>query len=239
MLRNAIGEREDHGCSVAERIAQVRGERSQRQFARDLDTMPGSLPLSGCVMPLHADSGDPDPLATAHGTADWSGLDVARSINAVAAASKERMPDNYLLLKANPGDVDWTNDEGWSTIVDHYRIAARLARQAGLRGLLLDFEPYTEPHRQFQYSRQPAAIDHSFADYQSAARRRGRQVMDAIATEFPNAELCTFFLLSYLIDDPLHCQLNVCILWQWPFQDGFPIFPDRIVVDLYHKSICI
>ncbi|QDV88654.1 hypothetical protein [Planctomycetes bacterium TBK1r] len=174
------------------------------QFARDLDKMPGELPLTGCVLTLHADSGNPDPLATAHGTDDWSQLDVRRSIEAAAGVSKESMPDNYLLLKANPGAVDWFDDDGWQTIVDHYRIAAGLARQAGLRGLLLDFEPYTDPHRQFQYSRQAAATEHDFADYQTAARRRGREMMEAIAAEFPDAEICTYFLLSYFIDDHHH-----------------------------------
>lgn len=172
------------------------------QFARDVGKMPGKLPLTGAALTLHADSGNPDPLATAHGTDDWSHLDVLRSIEAMAGAPKDSMPDNYLLLKANPGSVDWIDDDdGWKVIVDHYRIAARLSRRAGLRGLLLDFEPYTQPYRQFQYSRQSGAIQHSFADYQDAARRRGREVMTAIASEFPDAEVCTFFLLSYLTDD--------------------------------------
>lgn len=171
------------------------------QFARDHADMPGDLPLTGCVLTLHADSGNPDPLATGHGRDDWSHLDVSRSIDAMAAIGTTSMPDNYLLLKANPGDVDWFDDPGWQTIVDHYRIAARLAHRAGLRGLLVDFEPYTEPHRQFQYSRQASATEHSFGDYRSVARRRGRQVMNAIASEFPDAEIATYFLLSYLIED--------------------------------------
>ncbi|MCO8124133.1 hypothetical protein NHH03_20480 [Stieleria sp. TO1_6] len=174
------------------------------QFARDIDQMPGDLPLTGCVMTLHADSGNPNPLATAHSRDDWSRLNVQRSIDAVTAATKQQMADNYLLLKANPGDIDWLDDDGWQIISEHYRIAARLARQAGLKGLLFDAEPYTKPFRQFHYTRQPGARKHGFDEYQSAARRRGRQVMQAIADEFPDAELYSYFLLSYLIDDHPH-----------------------------------
>ena len=172
------------------------------QFARDIGVMPGALPLTGAVLTLHADSGNPDPLASAHSADDWRELDVTRSIEAFASAPKDSMPDNYLLLKANPGSVDWIDDDdGWKTIVDHYRVAAKLARSAGLRGLLLDFEPYTQPFRQFEYSRQSGAKQHSFIEYRDAARRRGREVMSAIASEFPDAEIGTFFLLSYLTDD--------------------------------------
>ena len=171
------------------------------QFARDLPAMPGDVPLTGCVMTLHADSGVPDPLATTHGSADWSGLDVERSIAMCRDANKQAMPDTFLLLKANPGGVDWLDDEGWKTIIEHYRIAAAIAKRAGLRGLLLDFEPYTDPYRQFQYAFQSQAADHSFQHYAAIARGRGREMMNAIASEFPDAELATFFMLSYLVQD--------------------------------------
>ncbi|KAA5542723.1 hypothetical protein FYK55_14455 [Roseiconus nitratireducens] len=174
------------------------------QFARDVPRMPGAVPLTGAVLTLHADSGIPDPLATAHGRADWNGLDVERSIQAMRTAASPTMTDNYLLLKANPGDIDWFDDAGWEIIVDHYRVAADIARRAGLRGLLLDAEPYTDPHRQFQYSRQAQASQHTFAEYQVMARTRGRQVMQAIAKEFPEAQLASFFLLSYLVQDHPH-----------------------------------
>lgn len=171
------------------------------QYARDIHQMPGELPFTGAVLTLHADSGNPDPLATAHSTDDWGDLDVQRSISAIAASDTSLMPDNYLLVKLNPGNVDWMDQAGWNTIVQHYRVAARLAKAGGLRGLLLDFEPYTAPYRQFQYSRQAQAADHSFLEYKTIVRSRGRAVMQAIAEEFPDIELCTYFLLSYLIDD--------------------------------------
>lgn len=183
------------------------------QFARDVSEMQveisseisSELPLTGAVLSLHADSGNPNPLATAHGLShehkDWKNLDVQRSIDAFAACDQSRMPDNYLLLNSNPGDVDWTNDAGWSVIVNHYRAAARIAKASGMRGLLLDFEPYTDPHRQFQYSRQADAAKHPFSHYKTVTRKRGRQVMQAMLEEFPGIELNSYFLLSYLIDD--------------------------------------
>lgn len=175
------------------------------QFARDVSQIPGNLPLTGAVLSLHADSGNPNPLATAHGLdhtpADWKDLDVQRSIDAFAACDSSRMPDNYLLINSNPGDVDWTDDAGWAVIVNHYRAAARIAKASGLRGLLLDFEPYTDPHRQFQYSRQASAAKHPFAHYKAITRKRGREVMAVMLEEFPGIELCSYFLLSYLIDD--------------------------------------
>ena len=163
------------------------------QFARDVAQMPGELPLTGCIMTLHADSGPPDPLAKAHDTSDWKNLDVRRSIDALANSDSSSMPDNYLLLKANPGNVDWLDQQGWNAIVEHYSIAAGYAKRGRLKGLLLDFEPYTEPYRQFQYSAQANAETQTFDRYKSAARQRGREVMVAIRGQFPDAEIYTFF----------------------------------------------
>ncbi len=63
-----------------------------------------------------------------------------------------RFTDNFITIGANPGNIDWFDDEGWQQIVEHWRIAAWLAKQSGLKGLLFDPEPYTLPHSQFSYA---------------------------------------------------------------------------------------
>ncbi|MBM4037686.1 MAG: hypothetical protein FJ290_04155 [Planctomycetes bacterium] len=105
-----------------------------------------------------------------------------------------RFTDNFLILGANPGNVDWHDDAGWASIVEHWRIAAWLARQGGLKGLLFDPEPYTPPHNQFGYAAQPERDKHTFDAYAAKARERGRQVMKAVAEEFPDAVLFCYFM---------------------------------------------
>ena len=78
------------------------------------------------------------------------------------------------------------DDEAWAQIVEHWRIAARLANQGGLKGILFDPEAYTEPHRQFAYTSQAGWREHTFAEYAAKARERGREIMQAVAGEYPD-----------------------------------------------------
>lgn len=125
---------------------------------------------------------------------EWFG----ESLADLKACRFARFTDNFLLVGANPGDVDWFDDAGWAHIVEHWRIAARLARQANFRGLLFDPEPYTPPHAQFSYNAQAGKKDHTFEQYAAQARRRGREVMRTIAAEHDRIVVFCYFLNSVL-----------------------------------------
>ncbi len=107
-----------------------------------------------------------------------------------------RFTDNFLIIGANPGDVDYFDDAGWTAVVEHWRIAAHLARQAGFKGLLFDPEHYTPPFAQFSWKAQPQWNQHSFNDYSTKAKQRGREVMEAVAAEYPEITLFSYFLNS-------------------------------------------
>ncbi len=81
-------------------------------------------------------------------------------------------------------------------MVEHWRIAAWIAKQSGCKGLLFDPEPYTPPHAQFSYAAQPGQKQHSFNQYAEKARQRGRQVMQAVVEEYPNITLFCYFMNS-------------------------------------------
>ena len=110
------------------------------------------------------------------------------------ACKLTRFTDNFILFGANPGDVDWFDDGGWREIVDHWRIAAWAARQAGFKGLGFDPEPYAPPHAAFKYAAQPRRDKHTFAEYCAQVRRRGREVMKAVCDEYPDVTLLCFFM---------------------------------------------
>ncbi len=112
------------------------------------------------------------------------------------ACKFRRFTDNFILIGANPGNVDWFDDAGWAQIVDHWRIAAWIARQSGFKGLLFDPEPYAKPHAQFRYAAQPQQGKHTFNDYYAKARERGRQAMQAVVDEFPDITLYCYFMNS-------------------------------------------
>lgn len=128
----------------------------------------------------------------------WDEAAFAASIADLQAAKRSKERDDFLLINANPGDVDWFDDAGWTQVVHHWRLLARVARQGGLKGLLYDAEPYAPPHAQFDYARQANRDRHTFAEYAAKARDRGREVMRAVAAEYPDITILAYRLISDL-----------------------------------------
>ncbi|MEN6643814.1 MAG: hypothetical protein ABFE08_15345 [Armatimonadia bacterium] len=117
-------------------------------------------------------------------------------IDDLQATPFKRFTDNFVIIGANPGNVDWFDDEGWKNVVEHWRITARVAKQGKLTGILFDPEPYTKPYGQFKYALQAQKDQHTFAEYVAKARQRGQEVMQAVAAEYPDITFYTYFMNS-------------------------------------------
>ena len=129
----------------------------------------------------------------------WQWDEFAPALADLQAAKPTTCRETFLMLYANPGDVDWFDDAGWREVVNHWRLLARLAKQGGLRGLLYDAEPYTKPHSQFRYGAQAGRERHSFGEYRAKARERGGEVMRAVAEEFPEVKIFSYRLFSDML----------------------------------------
>jgi len=167
------------------------------QFRRDCGAME-QWPFDGAVIHVQGVNagGKPFEARAAFGTNHWEPLCFTNALADLQAARSDKLTDNFLLIGANPGNVDWFDDTGWAEIAEHWRLLARLARDGGMKGLLFDPEPYTEPFKQFCYSSQPAREAHSFEDYGRQARQRGREVMRAVVAEYPDVTILAYFLWS-------------------------------------------
>lgn len=130
---------------------------------------------------------------------EWAWEEFADALADLQAAEPRTCVENYLMVYSNPGDVDWFDDAGWRAITEHWRLLARLAQKGRLRGLLFDAEPYTPPHSQYTYAAQPERDLHTFAEYQEKARQRGREVMTAVAKEYPDITIFAYRLFSDLL----------------------------------------
>ena len=118
------------------------------------------------------------------------------AIDNLRACKFKRLTDNFIVFNANPGSVDWFDDAGWANITDHWRIAAWVARQSGVKGILFDPEPYVRDHKQFSYRLQSESEKHTFAEYRRQVRLRGREVMTAITAEYKDITIFCYFLNS-------------------------------------------
>ena len=95
-----------------------------------------------------------------------------------------RFTDNFLAvvmfmfggrLKTPP--LTWEDDKGWETVCSNMRQVARLAKEGGFQGILLDNEHYSPSHLD------PGGRDPDIGEL------RGRQVMEAMRSQFPDMKI--------------------------------------------------
>jgi hypothetical protein len=102
------------------------------------------------------------------------------------------MRESFLLAWITPrGKEDriaWGDDAEWKVFADNMATLAWFAKEAGLKGLMLDPEEYAGA---LQYLYLPGDAK-SFAECAALARQRGREVFSRVFEEFPDAVL--FFL---------------------------------------------
>lgn len=155
-------------------------------------------PFDGLVVPVVGQRGDGKPAALHWAFVDekWDRAWFQGEIDRLRGCKFQKLTDNFVELLANPGNVDWFNEAGWANIVDHWRIAAWVAKHSGFRGILFDPEAYAPPHAQFSYTAQPDRDKHRFDEYYAKARQRGREIIEAVAAEFPDITIFCYFMNS-------------------------------------------
>ena len=117
-----------------------------------------------------------------------------------------RFRHNFLRVNLNPTDqpLDLLDDAAWETLLANLRLAARIARDGGLRGLMVDPEAYAAPDQSdgrprfnaFDHRRRVVG-DAPFEEYRSAAFQRGRHVAAALGDAAPDLVLLFAFAYSF------------------------------------------
>lgn len=126
----------------------------------------------------------------------WYWDDFKPALTDLLAVKSSLVKDNFLLVSANPGNVDFFDDIAWGNVVNHWRFLARLAKLGGMKGLVVDTEPYVPPFRQFSFVQQKNNTIYSFMDYKKKARQRGYEVLTAVLSEYPDAVIFWYRLMS-------------------------------------------
>jgi len=131
------------------------------------------------------------------------------------------LTDNFLsivtgLLQGDDRDTfSWFDDTRWDTILNNFRVYARIAREADMK-LMIDPEGY-EADRGIMFSvfgstYQRDKSQHTVAEYKAQARLRGGQVLRAIQEGAPAMELLFYMAHSVLIAYSSWAPVNVDLL---------------------------
>lgn len=153
-------------------------------------------PFDGCV--FHVDArprgGKPSSLTwEGWGRRAFDEADVRAARDDLRALRPSRFTRSFLRFNTTPGDADWFDD--FAPVVANARLAASLARDGRAAGILLDTEHY-QGHL-FAYRSQKNAKSKSWSDYAAQARRRGREVMGAFQSGYPDLTVLLTFGASY------------------------------------------
>ena len=135
-------------------------------------------------------------------TRPWKRADLQPQLDILSQIKWEKFTDNFLTLySASKWDMDWFNDEQWTTIVENMKLFSLAVRSGRCVGVCFDPEPYgADP---WVY---PGPYkDKSFDEVADQARRRGRQFIAALQEHMPELKILSFFqfgLFGDILDEP-------------------------------------
>jgi|SRR5882672_6512323 len=111
---------------------------------------------------------------------------ISRVLTPIRGLQIPNLTQNFAaVLSGRP--PDFFND--WTTIISNFADLARAAREAGLKGIYFDNENYFA-----KWAHYPDGVEFpnvSLKDYQTQARLRGRQMMEAMVAQFPDIVFVT------------------------------------------------
>ncbi len=120
----------------------------------------------------------------------------------------------------------WTDDAAWATFATNMATVAWLAKEGGLRGILVDAEDYP---RSRQYTHLPGT-DAAYDETARLARARGAQIFRAIFSEYPDVTFLSFWMLSlnsgyFKAANPIAAAKAHHDLWPWFVNGMLDVMP--------------
>ena len=110
-------------------------------------------------------------------------------------AKKPHLKESFLLFWQTPGSkkdrLAWDDDKAWANYAENMANVAWLAKEAGLKGLMLDPEEYKLAPQYIHTDRDPP-----FEECARLARQRGREVFTRVFQEFPDAVIWSLWFFE-------------------------------------------
>jgi len=121
------------------------------------------------------------------------------AIDSLKATPFKKFKYNFLRISTTPSKDHWSKDDwfgDFSTILANSKLAARVAKEGGQKGILFDIEQYTAPI--FAYRQQRDAKTKSYDQYAAQVRLRGKQIMEAFQEGYGD-NLTVFLTFGYCL----------------------------------------
>jgi hypothetical protein len=128
------------------------------------------------------------------GQREFSRDDFASAVEDLRVAKWRRFQDNFLAVALSPEastGLSWFDDKRWHTIGRNLAVVSWIARESGIKGLILDPEHYGSTL--FSYADVRRRTGRTFEETRDAARKRGREVIAAVREWLPRPVVLTLF----------------------------------------------
>ena len=154
--------------------------RTRPEYVREHFAHIETLPFDGLV------------LSTATGSVLMSGAarsyaQMASDFAPLGGLTFTRMTHNFALVNVDR-PADFFGD--WSVTIENFRMLARVLKEKGIEGIFFDNEEYAGAL--FNYPDNCSDPTKTLAEYREQARLRGRQIMQAVAQEYPGIVVLAF-----------------------------------------------
>jgi len=114
------------------------------------------------------------------------------AVDDLKATRFNRFTDRFLRVNITPGNMDWFDDDAWTTVVNNFGVSAKVAKDGGCKGFMFDTEQY-DGVKDFDYRQQKRKGEKSFAEYQAQVRRRGREWITGVNGQFSDITILVTF----------------------------------------------
>ena len=151
--------------------------------------------------------------------AGWTRENVAPLVAPLREFAKHRgLRDSMLSFRCTTTNhLDWTDDAAWARAGDNLAVLAWLAKESGVKGLVVDCEEYNRKlqftHRYFKNQDPPYAV------VAELARRRAREVFGKVFAVYPEV---TILFYQFMTQHPRYQDFRDP---QWKARDWSDLFP--------------
>lgn len=121
------------------------------------------------------------------------------AIDNLKATKFTKFKYNFLRIDTTPSKAQWDKEDwfgDFSAILANSKLAGRVAKEGGQKGILFDIEQYTAPI--FAYREQREAKTKSYEEYAAQVRKRGKEVMEAFQEGYGDG-LTVFLTFGYCL----------------------------------------
>ena len=115
---------------------------------------------------------------------------------ALKAIQWKKFTDNFLILwSGDDFGMSYFNNNQWDTILSNMKLIARSARIYRCKGINFDVEFYS---KRSPWAFQDHADGHTLSEVKAKVRQRGREVMEAWQSEYPDIIILCQYMFAYV-----------------------------------------